>query len=261
MLHGLRPLLFGACLLFLASQGAAAEAWRAHQFAGFSAFDSGDLAGAVEHFETALTLASQEPAAAEDRGAILENLATAYFAVGRERDAWNTLSRWDRLLETFADRPWVANQREFRNLLAHLMAGESEGLDGGSKAVPTNAPARATEVAEVAAKDPGDYAIHLVSLEAESDVDSSWHRLSAAYPSQLTGRSLVVEPVDLGDRGTFNRILAAPFADLAQAELACSELQALGQYCTALPLHRSELDGRPLRGQSPSMAESLTAAR
>jgi cell division septation protein DedD len=80
------------------------------------------------------------------------------------------------------------------------------------------------------------YAIHLVSLAVENNVNSSWHQLNAAYPSQLTGRVLVVKQVDLGDQGTFNRILAAPFADSADAEKACSELEGLGQFCAVLSL-------------------------
>ena len=234
MFHGLRLLLCGACLIFVCfvcGQGARAETWREHQFAGFSAFDGGDLANAVTHFEAALTLASEEPAEARDMGAILESLATAYYSVGRQKDARDALEQWDRILRRFADEPWTSDQRNFRDLLAEFMT-DDPGQTGGNAGLPNGGASRAMP----ASGTPGDYAIHLVSLGGETDVDFSWQKLNAAYPSQLTGRSLVVKQVDLGDRGTFNRILAAPFPDLAHAELACSELEALGQYCTAVPL-------------------------
>ncbi len=160
------------------------------------------------------------------------------------------LGAWDRVLEQHASEAWASNQRAFRSLLVQFMIehpGESGG-DAGlqndgpppattATAATTTSPATITSPATAAAATPGDYAIHLASLGAGNDVESSWHRLSAAYPSQLTGRTLVVKQVDLGDQGNFSRILAAPFSDLADAELACSELQALGQYCTALPLN------------------------
>ncbi len=236
MLHGLRLLLCGACLVFICARDAEAGAWRAHQFAGFSAFDGGDMAGAVKHFEAALALAGQDPAAARDTGAILENLTTAYHAAGRQKDARDALGQWDGVLEKYAGEAWTSNQRAFRNLLADFMT-EDLGEIGGNAGLPNGASPHATLASGApASRAPGDYAIHLASLGAQSNVESSWHKLNAAYPTQLTGRSLVVKPVDLGDRGTFKRILAAPFADLAHAELACSELKALGQYCTALPL-------------------------
>jgi hypothetical protein len=113
-------------------------------------------------------------------------------------------------------------------MATHETSG-SDGLHNG------NAP-RAIPASEPASESSGDYAIHLASLGSDSNVDSSWRKLNATYPSQLTGRTLIVEPVDLGDQGAFNRILAASFPDLAHAELACRELQAQGQYCAALSL-------------------------
>ena len=235
MVHGLKPLLYGACLIWLSSQGVQAETWREHQFAGFSAFDGGALTSAVEHLETALAMAEQDAAPPQDLGAILESLATAYYAVGRQKDAWDTLGQWDRVLEKFPGEPWISDQRSFRSLLVHFMT-EYPGETGGSAGLQNGGTHNAIPASGSSSGISGDYAIHLVSLGADSNVDSSWRKLNAAYPSQLTGRTLVVEPVDLGDQGTFKRVYAAPFPDLANAESACSELNALGQYCTALPL-------------------------
>ncbi len=231
--HSLKPFLYGACLLCLLIQGAQAASWREHKFAGFSAFDNGDLMSAVEHFEAALTIAYEKQVAAQDIGPILENLATAYFAVGRHKDARDSIERWDKILAQSADTPWVSEQQNFRDQLAHFII-ESLYKTEGTAELPENS--TLTAAATNAPLTSGDYAIHLVSLGIENNVKSSWHQLNAAYPSQLTGRTLVVKQVDLGDQGTFNRILAAPFADSADAEKACSELEGLGQYCAVLSL-------------------------
>ena len=233
MFHNLKPLLYGACVLCLSIQGAQAAGWREHKFAGFNAFDNGDLTSAVEHFEAALTTAYEEQVAAQDIGPILENLATAYFAVGRHEDARDSIERWDKVLAQSANKSWAPEQQNFRDQLAHFIF-ESPDKTEGKAGLPTSSALAAA--ATKAPLTPGDYAIHLASLGVENNVDSSWHQLNAAYPSQLTGRTLVVKQVDLGDQGTFNRILAAPYADSADAEKACSELEGLGQYCVVLPL-------------------------
>lgn len=231
MFHSLKPFLYGACLVCLSIQGVQAAGWHEHKFAGFSAFDKGDLTSAVEHFEAALTAAYENQADAQDLGAILENLATAYFAAGRHKDARDSIERWDRILAQSADKPWVSEQQNFHDQLAGYIVEIPDKTEGKAE-LPTSS----TLAATAAPLTSGDYAIHLVSLGVENNVDSSWHQLSAAYPSQLTGRTLVVKQVDLGDQGTFNRILAAPFADPADAKKACSELEGLGQYCAVLAL-------------------------
>ena len=231
--HSLKPFLFGACVLCLSIQGAQAAGWREHKFAGFSAFDNGDLTSAVEHFEAALTIAHEKQVADQDIGPVLENLATAYFAVGRHEDARDSIKRWDKMLTRSANKPWVSQQQNFRDQLAHFIIETLDRTEGRTE-LPTSGTLGAA--ATNAPLTSGDYAIHLVSLGVENNVDSSWHQLNAAYPSQLTGRTLVVKQVDLGDQGTFHRILAAPFADSADAEKACGELEGLGQYCVVLPL-------------------------
>jgi hypothetical protein len=160
-------------------------------------------------------------------------LATAYFAVGRHKEARDSFERWDKILAQSADTPWVSEQRNFRDQLAHFIIEPRDKTEGKAE-VPASS--KLASAATNAAMKSGDYAIHLVSLGVEKNVNSSWHQLSAAYPSQLNGRTLVVKQVDLGDQGTFNRILAAPFADSADAEKACGELEGLGQYCVVLAL-------------------------
>jgi SPOR domain len=76
----------------------------------------------------------------------------------------------------------------------------------------------------------------LESLKIKDNVLSSWAELQATYPSQLGGKSLVVKQVDLGEQGTFSRVLAAPFTSSESAEKICEELKDLGQYCAILSL-------------------------
>jgi len=233
MFYNLKPLLCVASLLYLSITGVEAAAWREHKFAGFNAFDNGDLPRAVEHLEAALTIAYEEQVAAQDIGPILENLATAYFAVGRHEAARDSIERWDKILAQSADTPWVSEQQNFRDQLTHFIIETLDKTEGKAELPPSSTLAAAATNASLTS---GDYAIHLVSLGVENNVNSSWHQLNAAYPSQLTGRTLVVKQVDLGDQGTFDRILAAHFADSAEAEKACSELEGRGQYCTVLSL-------------------------
>ena len=233
MFYSLKPLLCVASLLYLSITGVEAAAWREHKFAGFSAFDNGDLPRAVEHFEAALTIAYEEQVAAQDVGPILENLATAYFAVGRHQDARDSMERWDKILAQSTGRPWVSEQQNFRNQLVHFINETPDQAEGKAELPASSIRAAAATTAPLIS---GDYAIHLVSLETESNAQSSWAQLMATYPSQLASKTLLVKQVDLGDQGTFDRILAAHFADSSDAEDVCRELEGLGQYCAILSL-------------------------
>ena len=120
-----------------------------------------------------------------------------------------------------------------RDPLAELIA---DALDKTRERTEPPRDGKLAAVATIAPTPTGDYAIHLVSAGRESNVQSSWDQLKATYPSQISNKSLVVRPVDLGDQGTFYRILAAPFADSAAAETVCRELETYGQYCAVLSL-------------------------
>jgi tetratricopeptide (TPR) repeat protein len=227
--HSLKPFLCVACLLCLSIPGVQAAAWQEHKFAGFSAFDNGDYSGAVEQFEEALVIAYEEQAPAQDLGAILENLATAYFTVGRYQDARNSIERWDKILAESDDEPWTLEQQTVRDNLAPLISGPLGETEAPRDSEPTT-------VATTAPPPSGNYAIHLGSGKIKENVEPSWDQLKATYPSILTGKTLVVKQVNLGDQGTFYRILAVPFADSAGAEKVCRKFESLGQYCAVLPL-------------------------
>ena len=229
MFQSLRSLLCFAFLLGISIPAVEAATWQEHKIAGFKAFDKGDYADAVVQFEAALTIAYEHEATARDLGGLLENLATAFLADGQPQHAWEAVERWDRILAESADEPWVLEQQRVREKLGPLIRealGEPE---------PPRKP-EGTAAATPAPPGSGDYAIHLESVQIEDNVRPSWAELKAAHPSQLAGKSLLVKPVDLGERGIFYRILAAHFADSAEAENVCRELKGLGQYCAVLSL-------------------------
>ena len=82
----------------------------------------------------------------------------------------------------------------------------------------------------------GGYAIHLVSLAKQESVDGSWAELQESFPGILAEKGLQVRQVDLGDRGVFYRIHAAPFAASEKAEATCEELRSLQPYCAVVDL-------------------------
>ena len=233
MFDWIKPFLCAACLLGLMASGPQAATWQEHKFAGFDAFDGQDYAGAVERFQTALVIAYEQQAAPEDLGAILENLVTAYLAAGQPRNALAAMARWDKLLVQWANEPWTAEQAAIRDQLTELTV-EVLALDAGQ--TETEADSRPAAAATEARAGSGAFAIHLESAKSERNVEPSWAALKASYPTQLAGKTLLVKQVDLGDKGTFYRMLVTSFAESSDAESVCGELKSLGQYCAVLPL-------------------------
>ncbi len=232
VLHSLKPFLCVACLLCLWIPGVHAATWQEHKTAGFSAFYNGDYAGAVERFEAALTVAYGEQAPTQKLGVILENLAMAFLSAGQPQRAWEAIERWDKILAESADEPWAPEAQTVRDNLAHLILEALARTEPPSISPDTDLAAGATSSRPASV----GYAIHLESVKIRANVQPSWNQLQAIYPSLLAGMALVVREVDLGDQGTFYRILAAPFAKSAGAEKVCRELERLGQYCDILSL-------------------------
>jgi len=231
--HGLKSLLCAICLLSLSVPGAQGATWPEYKIAGFRAFNGGDYRGALEQFESALILAHDQGASAKDLGGILENLATVYFAIGRPQDARGSIEQWDKLMAQSAGEVWVSEQMTIRDPLARLIAETLDQTQGRTEPLRD---AESAAVATIAPPTSGDYAIHLESAEIESNVQSSWDHLKATYPAQFANKSLLVREVDMGDRGTFYRILAGPYADASDADTVCRELEGHGQYCAVQSL-------------------------
>jgi hypothetical protein len=88
------------------------------------------------------------------------------------------------------------------------------------------APAKADPKAK-----PTGVRIQLVSMPSETAAWDSWRRLSAKYSAALTGLTAMVEPADLGTKGTFYRVQTGPFATVAAAHERCTAMKAAGLDC------------------------------
>jgi len=192
--------------------------------AGLKAYNDHNYSGAVEHFQTALAIAYEEEAPPDHLGSMLENLAVAFLSNGQPQRARAMLERWDSILAASASEPWVAEQKSVRDLLAPLIQLALTTPDTPASNPKSTSP------------ESGGYAIHLVSLKFENRAQTSWAELKADYPSQLSDKNLIVKKVDLREKGTFYRVLAAPFASSQAANKICKELQDLGQYCAVMSL-------------------------
>lgn len=104
----------------------------------------------------------------------------------------------------------------------------------GRKTAMAAAPSKPPKAAQVAPKPPaGRYAVHLASYRDAAGAEQGWSELKARFPALLAGKQPSLEHVDLGERGVFQRLLAVPFANRAEAEKLCSRLNARAamQYC------------------------------
>ena len=57
--------------------------------------------------------------------------------------------------------------------------------------------------------------IQLASLPSEELAWKAWKDLNGKYSSQLTGLTAIVQPADLGAKGTFYRVQTGPFETVA----------------------------------------------
>jgi len=94
---------------------------------------------------------------------------------------------------------------------------------------PTAAPATTTQTAAVATG--GGYFVQLLSVKDQAGAQGAWSRLQGKFPSLLGSASSKIERADLGDRGTFYRLLTGPLPSEAAASKLCGDLKAKGQAC------------------------------
>jgi cell division septation protein DedD len=95
--------------------------------------------------------------------------------------------------------------------------------------------------APAAAAGAGHWSIHLASYLSARRADQGWSELRHALPAVLGALSPSKVTVTFKGKGTFVRLLAGPFDDLAAAEKACAALSAAHQYCHPLAPGRERL--------------------
>ncbi|HEY3149779.1 MAG TPA: SPOR domain-containing protein [Dongiaceae bacterium] len=91
------------------------------------------------------------------------------------------------------------------------------------------APASTGSSSQAAA--PSGVRIQLASLPSEELAWKAWKDLNGKYSSQLTGLTAIVQPADLGAKGTFYRVQTGPFDTLAAAQERCSAMKEAGLDC------------------------------
>jgi hypothetical protein len=110
----------------------------------------------------------------------------------------------------------------------------SEALSPGSYETP-DAPTREPGVS--IASDPAStselrsYVVHLFSERSEESAQASFKGLQAKFPKQLGGRSLLIQRVNLGNKGMWYRATVGLFASADEAGRFCRDYRAAGGKC------------------------------
>ena len=73
---------------------------------------------------------------------------------------------------------------------------------------------------------------HLASYRDEVHAAAGWKTLQKAHRDLLINRSPVTLTAEIPGQGTFVRLMAGGFGQLADVSEFCSEFKASGQYCT-----------------------------
>lgn len=79
------------------------------------------------------------------------------------------------------------------------------------------------------------YLVQLAALRSMDAARTEWARLKQRYGALLGGMEPVLQPVDLGAKGTFVRVHVGPFADPAEAGEVCRALRSQAQDCVVVP--------------------------
>ncbi len=79
--------------------------------------------------------------------------------------------------------------------------------------------------------------LHLSSLRSEEAAKREWNDLQHSFPRPLAEMTAEIRRTELGDKGTFYRVLAGPLPSRDKARQVCAELKAKDakQYCRILP--------------------------
>jgi len=89
----------------------------------------------------------------------------------------------------------------------------------------------APRAAPVANGASGGYLVQVSSQRSEAEAQASYRALQIKYPDQLSGQSVVVKRVDLGEKGVYYRALVGPFASSTEAAEFCTDFRAAGGQC------------------------------
>lgn len=85
--------------------------------------------------------------------------------------------------------------------------------------------------------DPLAMVLHLSSLRSEAAAKREWRTLKRDFPVALGKMEAEIRRTELGDKGTFYRVLAGPLPSRTLAQEACDAVKArnVRQYCRVVP--------------------------
>ncbi len=75
--------------------------------------------------------------------------------------------------------------------------------------------------------------LHIASYRSEASAMKGWEEVIGKNKALLPNVQPIVRRVDLGEQGTFYRLMAGSYASMAEAESACVKLKEAGQFCRA----------------------------
>lgn len=75
--------------------------------------------------------------------------------------------------------------------------------------------------------------VHIASYRNEASALRGWEEVNGKNKALLANVQPIVRRVDLGEQGTFYRLMAGSYASLGEAEAACIKLKEAGQFCRA----------------------------
>ena len=76
----------------------------------------------------------------------------------------------------------------------------------------------------------GNYLLQVSSQRSEADAQSAYRNLQGRYP-MLASRSATIRRADLGEKGTYYRVMVGPFGTSDEAAQFCTQLRAAGGQC------------------------------
>lgn len=122
-------------------------------------------------------------------------------------------------------------------------SGENQVSDSKSKDLPPHplpkpeVPAMAAKPEQATAEAARAVVLHLSSLRSEAAAQREWSDLQSNFPQPLAGMQAEIRRTELGDKGTFYRVLAGPLPSPDKARQVCAELKSkdVKQYCRILP--------------------------
>lgn len=125
--------------------------------------------------------------------------------------------------------------------VAEAAAPESAKPPKSAKTAKSTKPAKSAKPAESAktatAGNGVSMVLHLSSLRSEEAAKREWRDLKQSFPEPLGGLEAEIRRTELGEKGTFYRILAGPLPTRSAAREACATMKSrnIRQYCRVLP--------------------------